>query len=219
MVDISANIMPPNIQSSSKNGNELCKQCLPSLIRNITASRLKIAWNYSDKNQTGLLKKRIQLIHWVTHICVTNLRHHWWFRKWFVACSAPSHYLNQCRITVNWPFGSKLQSNCIWKSNIFSQENAFPMYRLKMSAILSQPQPQCVHSFKGKICLITKNYHRRKRRAVSVISPWQVDSFQRLQWQCGCHSDRFPLIDYIQTSTYFTCANLQKYRWKIYSCN
>ena len=31
----------------------------------------------------------------VPHIYVGELSHHW-FRKWPVACTAPSHYLNQC---------------------------------------------------------------------------------------------------------------------------
>ena len=51
------------------------------------------------------------LTHWgrVTHICVTNLGHQW-FRWWLVACSAPSHYLKQCSIIVNWTLRNKFQS-------------------------------------------------------------------------------------------------------------
>ena len=32
-------------------------------------------------------------------ICITKPGHHW-FRKWFVTCSVPSHYLNQCLLLV-----------------------------------------------------------------------------------------------------------------------
>ena len=58
--------------------------------------------------------------HWgrVTHICVVELGHHW-FRQWLVACSAPSHYLNQCRNIVNCTFRNKLQWNFNQNSNIF----------------------------------------------------------------------------------------------------
>ena len=33
---------------------------------------------------------------------------HHWFRQWLVACSAPNHYLNQCRIIVKWTLQNKL---------------------------------------------------------------------------------------------------------------
>ena len=48
------------------------------------------------------------LIHWgrVTHICGGNIDQHC-FRKWLVACSAPSHYLNQCWNIVNWTLRNK----------------------------------------------------------------------------------------------------------------
>ena len=75
----------------------------------------------------------------MTHICVTNLGHHW-FTLWLVACSAPNHYLNQCCIVVNWTLTNKIQSNCVRNSNIFIQENAFENVFWKMLAILSHPQ-------------------------------------------------------------------------------
>ena len=55
---------------------------------------------------------RVSLTHWgqVTHICVTYRGHHW-FIYLFVALSAQSHYLNQCRDIVNWPLKNKLQWN------------------------------------------------------------------------------------------------------------
>ena len=39
------------------------------------------------------------------HICVCKLSTHW-FRLWLVTCVAPSHYLNQCWLIVNWTFNS-----------------------------------------------------------------------------------------------------------------
>ena len=40
-------------------------------------------------------------LHLVSYICVNELGQHW-FRKWLGACSAPSHYLNQHGLIVNW---------------------------------------------------------------------------------------------------------------------
>ena len=41
------------------------------------------------------------------------------------ACSAPSHYLNQCSLIVNWTPRNKLQWNLNQNPIIFIQENAF----------------------------------------------------------------------------------------------
>ena len=50
---------------------------------------------------------------WPGHNDLTHwgrkLGHRHWFRKWFVACSAPSRYLNQCWLIVNWTPASKFQ--------------------------------------------------------------------------------------------------------------
>ena len=59
-------------------------------------------------------------------ICVIKLGQHW-FRQWFIVYSAPSHYLNQYWVNINWNLNNKLQWNfsqntkkkssrkCIWK--------------------------------------------------------------------------------------------------------
>ena len=46
----------------------------------------------------------------VPHICVSQSGQHW-FRKWLFAYSAPSHYLNQCWVIVNWTLRNKFQWN------------------------------------------------------------------------------------------------------------
>ena len=53
-----------------------------------------------------------------------------YMRKWtgpslVQAYSAPSHYLNQCWIIVNWTPGNKFQWNLNRNYIIFIQENAF----------------------------------------------------------------------------------------------
>ena len=69
--------------------------------------------------------------------CIYALIIHQWFRRWLVAWSAPSHYLNQCWNIVNW---NKLQWNHNRNSYIFIQENAFENVVRKLAAILSRPQ-------------------------------------------------------------------------------
>ena len=71
------------------------------------------------------------------------IKHHW-FRWWLVAWTAPSHYLKQCWIIVNWTLRSKLQWNFSRNSNIFIEENPFQNVVWKMVAILSRPQ--CVNT-------------------------------------------------------------------------
>ena len=71
---------------------------------------------------------------WTNHHC---------FRKWLVAWTAPSHYLNQCWYIVNWTQWNKFQWNVNRNSYIFIQENPFEKVVWKMAAILSRPQ--CVY--------------------------------------------------------------------------
>ena len=53
----------------------------------------------------------------MTCICVSKLRHHW-LRKWLVACSPPSQYLNQCLHIVNWTPGTNFGEICVKSNNI-----------------------------------------------------------------------------------------------------
>ena len=87
------------------------------------------------------LKKLLILTHWgrVTHICVSKLTIIG-SDNGFVAWPAPSHYLNQCWIIVNWTLRNKLQWNLNRNSNIFIQENAFESVVCETAAILSRPQ-------------------------------------------------------------------------------
>ena len=61
------------------------------------------------------------------HICVSELGPHC-FRWCPVACSAPSHYLNQCWFIANWTPGKKFK--CDWNRNSFS----FKKMHLKLSS-------------------------------------------------------------------------------------
>ena len=57
-----------------------------------------------------------------------------------MACrlSAPSHYLNQCWIIVNWTFGDRLQWNFDKNTNFFIHKNASENIVCKMVSILSR---------------------------------------------------------------------------------
>ena len=60
----------------------------------------------------------------VPHIRVSESGQHR-FRWWFVAYSAPYHYLNQCWIIVNWAPRNKLQLTFNQNSKHVIQENAY----------------------------------------------------------------------------------------------
>ena len=60
----------------------------------------------------------------VPHICVIELGQQW-FRWWLVACSAPSHYLNQCWLIVNWALRNKVQLNSNQNTKFLIHKNAF----------------------------------------------------------------------------------------------
>ena len=69
----------------------------------------------------------------VTHICVLELGHHW-FIYWLVACSAPSHYLNQWSFLVNWTLWTKF-------SGIFTETKTFSLAKLHLKYRLPKWRP------------------------------------------------------------------------------
>ena len=75
----------------------------------------------------------------VTHIFVSRLDNHV-FRKWLVACSVQSHYLNQWWPIVNYTLRNIFHWNIISISQSFVLESAFEYFVCEMTAILSQPQ-------------------------------------------------------------------------------
>ena len=63
------------------------------------------------------------------HTCVSELR--------LVACSAPSHYQNQCWDFIKWTFRNKIQWNFNQNTKLFIHENASENIVCEMAAILS----------------------------------------------------------------------------------
>ena len=56
----------------------------------------------------------------------------------FVACSAPSHYLHQHWLLVNWTLWNKLQLNFNQNNTLFIHEKVFESVVCEMAAILSR---------------------------------------------------------------------------------
>ena len=71
----------------------------------------------------------------VPHICFIESGQHW-FRQWLVAYSAPSHYLNQCWVIVNWTLRNRLQWNFNQNTKLFIHENASENIVCEMATIL-----------------------------------------------------------------------------------
>ena len=63
------------------------------------------------------------------YICVDESGEHW-FRLWLVAYSAPSHYLNQCWVIVNWALRNRLQWKFNQNTKFFIHENCIWIHRL-----------------------------------------------------------------------------------------
>ena len=75
----------------------------------------------------------------VSHTCIcVSESGQLWFREWLVAYSAPSYYLNQCWLIVNWLLTNKLQWNLNQNINLFVDENAYENIFCEMKAILSR---------------------------------------------------------------------------------
>ena len=90
---------------------------------------------YADSNTNAIKQKHLVVFSAVfdhlTHIpppvpqiCVNAPGYHW-IRWWLVACSAPSHYLNQCCFIVNWTHENKSRWDLNRNFIIFIQEYAF----------------------------------------------------------------------------------------------
>ena len=73
----------------------------------------------------------------VLHTCVSESGQHWG-RHWLVACSTPSHYLNQCWVIINWTLRKKLQWNFNQNAKPFIHENAYENIICEKAAILSK---------------------------------------------------------------------------------
>ena len=97
---------------------------------------------------------------------------------------APSHYLKQCWIIVNWTLRNKLQGNFNRNSNIFIQENALEHVVCEMEAILSRPQ--CVKAYVS-LCDVTITLWWRHNRRDAVSNHQPHDCFLNCLFRSRSH--------------------------------
>ena len=103
----------------------------------------------------------------VPHLCASESGQHG-FRWWLVAYSAPSHYINQCWIIINWIHMNKLQWNFNQSTKLFIHENAF-----EMVAILSRGD-----EFKNrskKRCMFFLNSKSASLRSMDIVFDYDND--------------------------------------------
>ena len=79
-------------------------------------------------------------------MCVNESGQHE-FRKWLVAYSAPSHYLNQCWVIVNWTLRDKLPRNFKQNTQIFFQFTITQHWFRKWLVAYSVPSHYLNHCF------------------------------------------------------------------------
>ena len=68
------------------------------------------------------------------HICVSESGQHW-FRYWLATYFAPSHYLNECWVIVNWTPRNKPRWNFIQNKKLYIHENVSKSITCEIMAI------------------------------------------------------------------------------------
>ena len=88
----------------------------------------------SKKNSCNFIQVSWKFISWCQSGEISQLSvGRWWPGANYVTSwlpnspqlTAPSHYLNQCWLIVNWTLRNKLQWNFNWNSKVFIDENKF----------------------------------------------------------------------------------------------
>ena len=80
----------------------------------------------------------------MTHLYISKLVQYW-FKYWLVACSATSHYLNQCWLIVEWTTGNKFQWN--YNENIIFSFKNMPRWKCHLQNGSDFVSAQCADSF------------------------------------------------------------------------
>ena len=112
---------------------------------------LGLCFNTFDQNTKRLI--RITICNkYNTH---TESGQHW-FGLWLVVYSAPSHYLKQCWVIVNWTLKNNLQCNLNQNTKFFIHENASKNVVHEKAAILSggggnKTAAHSIHEFSSNI--------------------------------------------------------------------
>ena len=120
------------------------------------------------------------------NICVSGSGQHW-FRQWLVTYSAPSHYLNQCWVIINWILRNKLQRN-------FNQSMKFSFTSMHLKMSPATWRPFC--SGEDELSVAQRVFFQVLScwDRVTRISRWrhQMDTFSALRALCEGNP---PVID------------------------
>ena len=129
--------------------------------------------------------------------CSAYMRHRFGsalVRVMLVACSVPSHYLNQHWFVVNYTLGNKIQWNSNRNTKLFIHENVFEHVVYEMAAILSQPQ--CVYL-----------HHKNETTPLSasmarwVGMPLKSKRYFRLRSDFGSCLDNYGMLELLLKTT------------------
>ena len=135
----------------------------------------------------------------VTHICICKQRSNnfkWWLR----GSSVPSHYLNQCWVSINWIFGDKILFNLKWNT-IYIQGKLFENGGSTITTILF-PSLR-VNSLRPSDAYMREpiNHHWFRQWLVASPAPshylnhcWNIVNRtlgDKLQWNCNRNSNIF----------------------------
>ena len=178
----------------------LCKLVFPKKKKKKQAKKKKkLIWCFlKNKKQNKTKTWKVNSwpndpIYGIVQIC------HHWFRKWLVACSAPSHHLNQCWLFVNWCFRNKLQWNLNQNIKLVIQQNAFKNFICKVSAIFIKHfvavaayvrlarQSQAKISQQRIFRPISSSTHRSTWAALAGFRPRSSLEFSPRQWTVTIH--------------------------------
>ena len=118
-----------------------------------------------------------------------------WFSLWLVACSAPSHYLNQCWFVINLAITYKLEWNLKESTNI-----SFKKMHLKMSSAKCQPflfWPHCI-----KVCALS-----------DIKQSWLYRDFlgRNKSWVCTYYCEVFVVL-------YLSMNTMEEEKYSIIYC-
>ena len=127
----------------------------------------------------------------VASYSVADLGHHWW-RQWLGACSAPSHYLNQCCLLSIGQIEINISENWIQRQ-IFIQENASPGVALSGLVLCCTKDVKPILAKRPRVAKMSSLLSLVTSRVVITnilcIESW--DCFQSMIWDKTSHIDGF----------------------------
>ena len=139
----------PNVDLSVVKSNDIHLRAISQEIPQPSITKLsliitygKFHWNLPGTNEFTHFPLE-------PHICASESGQHW-FRQWLVAYSAPSHYLKQCWVIVNWTLRNKLQWNFNQNIKRFIHKKSIWKYCLRNGSHLVKGEMSWTHQSQAK---------------------------------------------------------------------